>query len=175
MSAIRCVILDVDGVLTDGRLIVHDNGSESRAFHVLDGFAISWYRRLGGMVIFCSGKSSPAVEVRGRELKVDHIVQGSSDKVADMLALFESTGLRFDEAAIVGDDLPDVGLMQRCGYPIAVANAIPEVARLARYVTRARGGRGAVREALEHIMRRDGTWLKVLQHYGAAPAPAPNS
>ncbi len=163
---IRGLCLDVDGVLTDGRLSWDDAGHGGRQFHVHDGFAIDWYQRLGGVVLICSGKTSEAVAARARELKIQHMVQGSRDKVRDVQALIAPLGLRLDQLAVMGDDLPDVPLMKVCGFPIAVANAVDEAKAAARLVTRRAGGDGAVREALEHLLRLSGQWAEVLAHYG---------
>jgi 3-deoxy-D-manno-octulosonate 8-phosphate phosphatase (KDO 8-P phosphatase) len=166
------VCLDVDGVLTDGRLYIDDHGCGGRAFHVHDGLAIAAYRRLGGIPIICTGKHSNAVATRARELGIEHVIQASSHKRADLTPLLAKLELTFAQMAMVGDDLPDLSVLEVCGYPIAVANAAPEVKALARYVTQATGGHGAVREALEHLMRATGQWAQVLAHYRAAPPGA---
>jgi 3-deoxy-D-manno-octulosonate 8-phosphate phosphatase (KDO 8-P phosphatase) len=165
---IRCVCLDVDGVLTDGRLFVDDAGRGARVFYVHDGLAIRWFERLGGIVVICSGKASAAVTARARELGIEHVIQGSPDKLADLKALLARLGLGLGlaQTAVIGDDLPDLPLMQQCGFPIAVANAIDEVKAVARLVTRRPGGTGAVREAIEFLLRRAGRWPEVLAHYG---------
>jgi 3-deoxy-D-manno-octulosonate 8-phosphate phosphatase (KDO 8-P phosphatase) len=165
---IRGLCLDVDGVLTDGRLFVDDAGRGGRMFHVHDGFALYWYRRLGGVIVICSGKASEAVTARARELEIEHVIQGSRDKLADLQPLLVRLGLKLEQFAVIGDDLPDVPLMQRCGYPIAVANAVDEVKAVARLVTQRPGGHGAIREALEHVLRSSGRWNEVLAHYGIA-------
>ena len=167
MSDIRCLVLDVDGVLTDGGLYTDDTGRQSRRFHVHDGFALHWFQRLGGVVILCSGKASDAVAARARELKIEHVIQGSRDKVADLGTLLTRLGLRWEQVAMIGDDLP---VLRVCGYPIAVANAVDEVKAVAHLVTFRSGGQGAVREAVEHLMRADGRWNEVIAHY-AVPSP----
>ncbi len=166
-SAIECIILDVDGVLTDGKLYVHDDGSGARQFHVHDGFAIRWFLKLGGQVAICTGKTSRAVAARAAELKIEHVIQGSHDKLGDVSNLLDRLGLGLSQAAMLGDDLPDLPVLNNCGYPIAVANAASEVRASARYVTPRPGGAGAVRDALEHLMRYNGMWQRVQEHYGA--------
>ncbi len=168
MPEIRCLCLDCDGVLTDGRIYVDPEGRSSRAFCVQDGFAIRWFQRLGGTVIIVSGKQSAAVDARARELHIDHVIQGSSDKLGDLRALLARLEIPFAQVAMVGDDLMDVPVLRECGFPIAVANAVAEVKAVARLVTKATGGRGAVREALEQLLRADGRWNQVLAHYGLA-------
>jgi len=167
---IRAVCLDVDGVLTDGRILVDDAGRGLRAFDVHDGLALDWFQRLGGTVIVCSGKRSEAVAARAADLGIQHVIQGSRDKPADVEPLLKRLGLRWEQLAVIGDDLPDVPLMNRCGLPIAVADALPEVKAAARLVTQRAGGHGAIREAVEHLMRASGRWAEVLAHYGIAAA-----
>lgn len=164
---IRCLCLDVDGVLTDGRLQVGDDGRGMRVFHVHDGFALHWFQRLGGVVVLCTGKRSAAIAARARELGIEHLIQGSQDKLADVQALLGRLDIELRQVAMIGDDLPDLPIMQRCGFPIAVANAVDEVKAVARLVTRQSGGHGAVREAVEHLLRSSGRWSEVLRQYGA--------
>jgi 3-deoxy-D-manno-octulosonate 8-phosphate phosphatase (KDO 8-P phosphatase) len=165
MAEIRCFCLDVDGVLTDGRLYVHDDGRAGRMFHTHDGFAIRWFQRLGGVVALLTGKRSPAVAARAAELGIQHVVQGSEDKLADLRGLLARLDLRPEQVAAIGDDLPDLPVLRHCGYPIAVANAVAEVKAAARLVTQRGGGHGAVREAMEHVLRETGRWNEVLAHY----------
>lgn len=161
------LILDVDGTLTDGRLYLGEQGEPARAFHTQDGLAIRWFQRLGGTVIILTGKSSHGVARRAAELEIAHVVQGSNDKLADARRLFASLGRELGGAAVVGDDLPDLPLFHACGFSIAPANAVPEVCAAAKFVTKRPGGAGAVREAIEHLLRRDGRWAEVLQHYSS--------
>jgi 3-deoxy-D-manno-octulosonate 8-phosphate phosphatase (KDO 8-P phosphatase) len=165
---IRCVCLDVDGVLTDGRIFVDDAGRVGRSFHVHDGLAIEAFQKLGGVVVICSGKRSEVITARARELGVEHVIQGSRDKLADLGALLTRLGLTLEQTAVIGDDLPDVPLMQRCGYPVAVANAVGEVKAVARRVTDRAGGHGAVREALEHLLSGSQRWREVQALFGIA-------
>jgi 3-deoxy-D-manno-octulosonate 8-phosphate phosphatase (KDO 8-P phosphatase) len=164
-AEIRCVCLDVDGVLTDGRLYVDDSGRGARVFYVQDGLAIRWFQRLGGVVVICSGKHSEAVAARARELGIEHVIQRSPNKLADLRRLLAKLGLDLNCTAVIGDDLPDLGLMRACALPIAVANAVEEVKQAARLVTKRPGGQGAVREAIEYLMRRSGRWAQVVGQY----------
>jgi 3-deoxy-D-manno-octulosonate 8-phosphate phosphatase (KDO 8-P phosphatase) len=164
-AEIRCVCLDVDGVLTDGRLYVDDAGRGARVFYVHDGLAIRWFQRLGGVVVICSGKHSEAVAARARDLGVEHVIQRSPDKLADLRGLLQRLGLDLSCTAVIGDDLPDLALMRNCALPIAVANAVAEVKQAARMVTKRPGGYGAVREAIEYLMQRSGRWAQVLAQY----------
>jgi 3-deoxy-D-manno-octulosonate 8-phosphate phosphatase (KDO 8-P phosphatase) len=170
MDDIRCVVLDVDGVLTDGRLWYAAHARPLRAFHVHDGLAVEWFQRLGGVVAILSGKKSAAIESRAAEIGIRHVVQGSEDKLADLKELLSKLKVEPSETAMVADDLPDLPALQFCGHPIAVANAVAEVKTVARYVTEKRGGDGAVREAIEHLLRAAGRWTEVLAHYSGESA-----
>ncbi len=167
MAEIRCIVLDVDGVLTDGRLLYGACDEPLRAFHVHDGLAVEWFQKLGGVVVILSGKTSAAVETRARELGIRHVIQGSTDKLADLERLLAELELEPAQVAMIADDLPDLPALRFCGYPIGVANAAEEVKSVARYATERSGGHGAVREAIEHLLRADGRWTQVLAHYGA--------
>ena len=164
-SDIRALCLDVDGVLTDGRFYVSDDGQTHRAFDTQDGLAIVWFARLVGPVIICTGKESQNVARRAAELAIKHVIQGSHDKLADMTKTLDQLNLKLEQLAMIGDDLPDLPLMMRCGYAIAVANAAPEVREVARMVTENTGGHGAVREAIEHLLRAAERWEEVVTHY----------
>ena len=167
MDTIRCLVLDVDGVLTDGRLLYAGPGEPWRAFHVHDGLAIRWFQWLGGVVALLTGKSGATIEARAAELKITEVIQHSRDKGADLEQLLARLKLDPQQSAVIGDDLNDLPAMRRCGYPIAVANAAPEVKAAARYVTERPGGHGAVREAIEHLLRAAGRWDEVVAHYAA--------
>ncbi|MFH1746691.1 MAG: HAD hydrolase family protein [Planctomycetota bacterium] len=169
MKDIRCLCLDVDGVLTDGRIFMTEDGRSGRAFHVHDGFAIHWFQRLGGTAVIVSGKESPAVTARARELGIEHVIQGSRRKLDDLQQLLARLELKLEQVAMIGDDLLDLPILRRCGFPIAVANAVAEVKAAARLVTTQTGGHGAVREAIEHLLRANGRWHEVLEHYDAQP------
>jgi 3-deoxy-D-manno-octulosonate 8-phosphate phosphatase (KDO 8-P phosphatase) len=164
---IRALVLDVDGVLTDGRMYYDEDGRSLRAFHVQDGLAIQQFRKVGGVVIICSAKQSAAVAARMKELNLEpeRVLLGSTDKLADTERALQAAGLELTDAAVMGDDLPDVRLMQACGYAIAPGNAVPDVQAIAQWVTNQPGGYGAVREAIEHILRADGRWHEVLRNY----------
>lgn len=167
-AQIRCVVLDVDGTLTDGRLHVNPaNGSEWRAFDVHDGLAIRLFQQAGGEVVICSGKGGGSIEQRAALLEIRHVIQRSTDKLGDLQGVLAALGVTLEQTAMMGDDLPDVNLMRHCGYAIAPANARPEVLANADLITNAPGGRGAVREALEFLMQQAGTWLDVLRRYNA--------
>ena len=168
MADIRCLCLDVDGVLTDGRVYVDEDGRPLRAFHIHDGLAIHWFQRLVGPVVIITGKTSQGVAARARELDVRHLIQGSTDKLADLQQLLSRLDLRLEQVAAIGDDLLDLPVLKRCGFPIAVANAVDEVKAAARLVTQRPGGHGAVREAVEYLLREAGRWQDVTDHYAGS-------
>jgi 3-deoxy-D-manno-octulosonate 8-phosphate phosphatase (KDO 8-P phosphatase) len=150
---IRLLVLDVDGVLTDGRLYYGPRGEALKAFHVQDGHGIVQLLRAGIAVAVISGRRSPMVSTRCRELGVRHVFQGASDKLPVLERLLKRLGLTAAQCACVGDDLPDLPLFERVGLSFAVADAVPAVRRRADRTTRARGGRGAVREVCEQLLR----------------------
>jgi len=167
------IVFDVDGVLTDGGIVYDDRGVESKRFHVRDGFAIKAAQRVGLRVGVLTGRSSRVTTLRVHELGVDLFVAGSRDKGADFAAMLERAGVAPARSAFVGDDLVDLPAMARCGYPMAVADAAAEVREAAAYVTGARGGFGAAREAIEHVLRAQGLWEKVVAGYRAPGGDAP--
>ena len=163
MSIIRLLILDVDGVLTSGELPYDADGNLEKAFFVQDGGMIRLWQRSGGLAAIVSGRSSPAVTKRAEDLGIRSVHMAVTDKMPVYEAICREMAVRDEEVSFMGDDLLDIAPMRRCGYPIAPANAVALAKRAARYVTRRRGGEGAVREAIERLMRHNGTWSPVMQ------------
>ena len=153
---IRLLTCDVDGVLTDGRIYVGDDGRESKAFNALDGVGLKMLMRAGLTVAWITGSSAPAVMHRARSLGVARIVQGADDKLTPWEALRSELGLPAAACAHVGDDLPDVPVFVRCGLAVAVPHAPPSVRARAHFVTERDGGKGAVRELCELILAAQG-------------------
>lgn len=149
---IRLVAFDVDGTLTDGRVWLTEDGREIKAFHVHDGLGIKLLRERGIEVALISARISHAVELRAEQLGIDHVYQGKTDKLDCLRDILDASGLGADQAAYVGDDLPDLPPMRICGLAIAVADARPEVVREAHWRTRARGGKGAAREVCDLLI-----------------------
>jgi 3-deoxy-D-manno-octulosonate 8-phosphate phosphatase (KDO 8-P phosphatase) len=156
MKPIRLLVLDVDGVLTDGRLYYGPRGEALKCFHVRDGVGLKALRAAGIDIAVISGRRSAAVARRCRELGVAHLVQGARDKWSAFSRLIARLGLAPTECACVGDDLPDVPLLRAAGLSYAVADAHPAARAAARHATRAKGGRGAVREVCDRLMERAG-------------------
>ena len=164
---IRCLCLDVDGVLTDGTLAYHEDGRVSRRFHIHDGLAIQLFRQSVGEVLLISGKESGATRSRATELGIRHVRLGAGAKLPAAQELLAELGLGLEQLAVMGDDLPDLPLMRACAYPVAPANAVAEVRAAARFVTQRSGGDGAVREAVEHLCRGMARWDQIIAQFGA--------
>ncbi len=166
VEQIELICLDVDGVLTDGGIIIDSHGRESKRFHVRDGLGLRVWRTLGGEVAIITGRSGAVVRHRAEELGIDHVFQGSRDKVADFGRLLNDLDISATKAAMIGDDLPDLPVMHLAGYPMAVADAVREVRDAAEYVTTRPGGLGAVREAVEHLLKAQERWDEALELFG---------
>jgi len=161
-TEVKLLILDVDGVLTDGRISSAGDAESERRFHVRDGCAIKLWKRSGGRVAILSAREGRDVARRAAELGIDWVKLGVAYKLAGYDAILASAGCADAAVAYVGDDLPDLGPMSRCGWAVAVADAAPEVKRSAHYVTRREGGCGAVAEVIEFILRKQKRWLPEL-------------
>ena len=152
LAELRLVAFDVDGVFTDGRFYLSDEGIESKAFNTQDGFGIRRLIDAGFEVAVISGRRSAATGIRMDELGVTHVILGTGDKVAAFDTLISSLGIAASECAFVGDDIPDLPLLDKVGYSIAVANAVEEVREFCDYTTKAAGGHGAVREVCDLVL-----------------------
>lgn len=162
---IRMVILDVDGVLTNGHIFFGNEGELMKQFHVQDGMGISLLRQAGIRVAVITGRTSDIVRLRCAELHIADVYQGSMSKkeaLKDLLTRYQLSG---DEVCYVGDDLIDIPVMRRVGLPCAVANAVAEVKEIASYVATKEGGQGAVREIAEMILKAQGQWQMLLAKY----------
>jgi 3-deoxy-D-manno-octulosonate 8-phosphate phosphatase (KDO 8-P phosphatase) len=160
VERIEVLILDVDGVLTDGGIVYDSEGRELKRFNTKDGHGIKMARQAGLAVAIITGRSSLAVSRRAEELGIEAVLQGVKDKVEALEILLKEKGWEAAEVAYMGDDLPDLPVMRRVGFPIAVSDAVEDVLKAARYVTRLPGGKGAVREAIEFILKSSGRWEK---------------
>ncbi len=164
---VRCIVLDVDGVLTEGRITLDEGGKEWKSFDVKDGCGIVLARTAGLKVAFLSGRRSGVVSRRGAELSVDRIYQGAGEKGSVMDRLFEEERLSADEVAYIGDDLPDLPAMRKAGLACAVGDAVAEVRESADWISRRPGGRGAVRELVEFVLRSQGLWERTVAQFGS--------
>jgi 3-deoxy-D-manno-octulosonate 8-phosphate phosphatase (KDO 8-P phosphatase) len=167
--AVRLVVLDVDGVLTDGRIVYGTGGMEIKAFDVQDGHGVRLFHRMGLRTAIITGRTSEIVARRADELGIasGDVVQGALDKLAAYRDLLARHSLPDAHAACVGDDVTDLPLFARAGLAVAVPGAVPEARAAAHYVTRRAGGRGAVREVLDLILKAQGLWEAALARYRA--------
>jgi 3-deoxy-D-manno-octulosonate 8-phosphate phosphatase (KDO 8-P phosphatase) len=168
-ARVRILLMDVDGVLTDGRLfnVPGEGGKmfETKGFDSQDGMGLnwlSWYNIQTGVI---SGRVSPATDERARQLKMRYVYQGHIEKIPILEQIVDTSGISRDEIAYMGDDLTDIVVMRRVGLPIATANARPEVKRASHYITSVPGGSGAVREVAELILEAQGHWPAILKKY----------
>jgi len=164
-KGIELILLDVDGVLTDGSVVYLDDGTELKRFHVRDGSGLKLWHTAGKRSAIVSGRKSGVVERRAAELGIGPVLQGRDDKLAAFAEVLAATGLRPEQVCAIGDDLPDVPVLRRCGLAVAVADACPELRAVADYVTASPGGRGAVREAIEWLLKLDGRWDVLTARY----------
>ncbi len=155
---VRLLLLDVDGVLTDGRLTFDPAGREIKSFHIRDGQGIKLLQTAGIQVGILTGRKSKAVESRARELGIHIVLQNVQDKCHALKDILKRENLSAEQVGYVGDDLIDVPVLSSVGFALAVADAVPEVKMVAHYTTKLRGGEGAVREISENILKAQGKW-----------------
>jgi 3-deoxy-D-manno-octulosonate 8-phosphate phosphatase (KDO 8-P phosphatase) len=165
MRGVKALVLDVDGVLTDGRIIFDDDGRELKFFHVRDGHGMKLLMRAGIEVIFLTGRTSRVVEHRAKDLGVGAVYQGARDKIAVLGKVLADRGLKPEQTACMGDDITDIPLFRVAGFSAAVADACEEARKAADFVTRSGGGRGAVREVCELILKAQDKWREVTGKY----------
>ena len=164
-AKIRLLILDVDGVLTDGKIIIDDKGDEIKYSDVKDGQGLRFILKAGLEAVIISGRESRAVEYRANGLGIKEVYQGIGDKKSVLDKLIRDKGLKTDEVCCIGDDIPDISMFGQVGLSIAVSNAVPEVLNAADFITEHEGGDGAVREICELILKAQGKWADILSNY----------
>jgi len=162
---IELLVLDVDGVMTAGDVILDETGRLSYHFNVQDGAGLKYWRRNGGKVAIITGRESQAVLLRAEMLGIDFVYQHALRKIESYRDCLDKTGIVPERVCCLGDDLADLPLMINCGFPVAVANAVREVKSYADYVTRVPGGQGAVREVIELLLRAQGKWDSLISGY----------
>jgi len=165
LADIQLLALDVDGVLTDGTMIINADGTESKSFNLLDGHGIRMWQRAGLKVAFLSGRTSEATKHRAEQLEVEYVYQDCFDKLPALKKLLEQLALSEQQVAYIGDDLMDLPVISYVGFGVAVANAVNEVKQHADYITTNPGGSGAVREVIEYILKNSGRWQKLAKKY----------
>ena len=164
-ARVKLLLMDCDGVLTDGRIQLLENGDENKTFHTRDGHGIVMMHRAGLSTGIISGRTSSFVERRAGELGIKYVRQGTWNKVKDYEEVLTESGMTEAEVAFIGDDVTDVPLMQRSGFAAAVADAVSEARANAHYVTQLAGGFGAVREVCELILKAQGRWDELMKRY----------
>ena len=162
---LKLLLLDVDGVLTDGRITYSSTGEELKTFHIHDGLGIKLLQQAGVQVGIITGRSSPMVTRRANELGINYLLQGREDKWVALQSIQRELGLSLDEIAYMGDDLPDLSAIHHAGLGVAPANAVSIVKQHADWITTLKGGKGAVRETCEFILSAKGTLDKTLQSF----------
>lgn len=165
IARLKLLLMDCDGVLTDGRITLLDDGDEQKSFHTRDGHGLVLLHRAGLKSGIISGRTSTAVERRARDLGISYVRQGALDKISVFNELIDATGVDESEVAFIGDDVTDVPLMRRVGFAVAVADAAEETRIAAQYTTTLPGGFGAVREACELILKAQGHWHGLMERY----------
>lgn len=168
-SKVKLLLMDVDGVLTDGGLYIvpgpDGKMAETKGFNSQDGMALQWLRWKGIQTGVISGRESAATTERARQVGMAHVYLGNTEKIPILDEILANAGIGGSEVAYVGDDFTDVPIMRRVGFAVATANARPEVKAVAHYVTGVPGGAGAVRETIELILKAQGFWGEILTHY----------
>ena len=165
LSKIKLLVMDVDGVLTDGSIVIHSDGSESKCFNSLDGQGIKFWQAAGNMTAFLSGRQSEPTQRRAKGLGVNFCIQNAQIKLPKLRELARKNNLSAENIAYIGDDLPDLPPILYCGFGVAVLNAAEEVKKNCDYITKKPGGSGAVREVVEYILKKTGKWHSVIEQY----------
>lgn len=162
---VKILILDVDGVLTDGKIVLDETGKQLKFFDVQDGLGVVLLKRAGINTIILSARYSRAVSFRAKDIKVFKIYQNSDDKLKTYRRVLQQLKLNDKDVCFVGDELIDIPVLKRAGFSVAVANAAEEAKKVSDYITKRKGGDGAVREVIELILKSQGKWNKVISKY----------
>ena len=165
ISAIRFLILDIDGVMTDGSIVYTSSGEELKSFDVKDGAGINCWLQAGHGIGIISGRASPIILRRSGELGIERVSMAAKDKLPAAEKMLADAGVTFSETVAIGDDLPDIPLISRAALGVAVGDAAADVKDAARCITNNSGGRGAVRETIEAILKAQGLWQCVIARY----------
>jgi len=165
LAQIKLLILDVDGVLTDGGIFLNDQGIESKRFNVMDGHRIKMWHRAGGLTAIISGRDTPSTIHRARQLDIAYVMQGCLEKLPAFEQLLQQTALAPSQTAYIGYDIMDIPVVRRVGFGVAVANAAEELKQLADYITVKQGGHGAVGEVVEYLLKAAGKWDSLMERY----------
>ena len=165
IKKVKLLILDVDGVLTKGDIILDEKGKETKVFNVQDGFGIVLFQRAGLKTAILSARSTGAVTARAKDLKMNAVCQNAYPKTAAYQKLLKKFKLKNEQVCFIGDDLPDIEVLMKVGFSVAVSNAVSETKKKADYITKRKGGCGAVREVIELILKTQKKWPAILKKY----------
>ncbi len=165
LANLRLLAMDVDGVLTDGTIIVNEDGGETKHFSVLDGHGIRLWHRAGLKTALISGRASAPTQRRADQLEIEHVFQNCHHKLPVMKDLLKNIEMTPEQVVYIGDDLPDLPVIKYVGFGVAVANSVAPIKQHADYVTTCRGGNGAVREVIEYILKNTGRWDTLMERY----------
>ena len=163
LAQLRLLVLDVDGVLTDGTVLYGTGIEEVKAFHTRDGAGLALWRDAGMLTTFITGRGGDSVQRRAQELRIGRIWERARDKSAAFDEMLKHFGVTEAQTLVMGDDVPDLRILERAGFAAAPADASPDVLPRVHYVARATGGHGAVREVIEHVLRATGRWEALLE------------
>lgn len=166
IKKIKLLAMDVDGVLTDGRIICDSDGREIRNFDVHDGYGLIMFKRVGLKTAIITAKAAKPVDIRAKDLRVDKVYQDAYPKINFYRQMLQDLSVTDEEVCFVGDDLPDLQILKHVGFAVAVANAVAEIKKVADYITQKSGGHGAVREVVELILKTQGKWEEAMNLQG---------
>jgi 3-deoxy-D-manno-octulosonate 8-phosphate phosphatase (KDO 8-P phosphatase) len=165
LSKIKMLVLDLDGVFTDGTIIINSDGTESKRYSVLDGHGIKLWHRTGCKTAIISGRAAKATSIRAEQLGIEYVFQGCKQKLPVYEKLLEDAQLTAEETMFIGDDIIDIPIASRAGLAVAVANAVDELKARCDYTTNTPGGSGAIREVIELVLKTTGKWDKLMERY----------
>lgn len=165
MTGIKLLLFDVDGVLTDGTVLIHGDGTESKPFNIRDGAGLVWAQRAGLSVGLLSARLADATTIRAAQLGITTVVQGAANKLAGYEQILRNAGLTDAQVGYMGDDLQDLPVLRRAGFSAAPADAAPEVRAAVQWISASGGGHGAARECVEHVLRAQGLWRTAVAEF----------
>ena len=165
LANIKLLVMDVDGVLTEGTIVVNADGSETKQFSVLDGHGIRLWKRAGLEVALISGRASTPTQLRADQLEIEHVFQDCHFKLPVLKDLLQKLNLAPEQVAYIGDDLPDLPVVRYVGFGVAVANSVEPLKLAADYTTSCSGGKGAVREVIEFVLKSTERWDSLMERY----------
>ncbi len=164
-DTIKMLVLDVDGVLTDGGIIIDADGRESKKFNLLDGHGIRMWHRAGFCSVIISGRQAGATAARAKQMEIQHIYENCHEKLECFKKLLGDTKIKPEEIVYIGDDVLDIPVLRRVGFGVAVCNASDDTKEHADYITKKPGGSGAVREVIEYVLKTKGAWAELMERY----------